>query len=71
MSGRADRPTRSAPVRLLLAYRWGGASLISLFLSVLSGIVIGLQYDPAEPFYATTSIELVIPYGSFWRALHY
>lgn len=71
MSGRADRPTRSAPVRLLLAYRWGGASLISLFLSVLSGIVIGLQYDPAEPFYATTAIELVIPYGSFWRGLHY
>ena len=59
------------PVRLLLAYRWGGASLISLFLSILSGIVVALQYDLREPFYSTSTIELVVPYGSFWRALHY
>ncbi len=59
------------PWRLVLAYRWGGASLISLFLSVVSGIVIALQYDLGEPFYSTSTIELVVPYGSFWRALHY
>jgi ubiquinol-cytochrome c reductase cytochrome b subunit len=59
------------PLRWLLAYPWGGGSLISLFLSILSGIVLALQYDPAEPFYSTTTIELVAPYGSFWRALHY
>jgi ubiquinol-cytochrome c reductase cytochrome b subunit len=53
------------------AYTWGGASLISLFLSILSGIVIGLQYDPSDPWYSTSTIELVAPYGSFWRALHY
>ena len=57
--------------QFLLFYRWGGASLISLFLSILSGIVIALQYDPGEPFYSTSTIELVVPYGSFWRALHY
>lgn len=66
-----DRTGRLAVLDLLREYRWGGASLVSLFLSVLSGVVIGLQYDPAEPFYATSSIELVIPYGSFWRAVHY
>lgn len=56
---------------LLLAYRWGGAALISLFLSILSGIVVALQFDQGEPFYSTSTIELVVPYGSFWRALHY
>ncbi|MGD9947490.1 MAG: cytochrome b N-terminal domain-containing protein [Desulfobulbus sp.] len=67
------------PVRLpilrhlqwLREYPWGGASLISLFLSILSGIVIALQYDPTEAWYSTSTIELVAPYGSFWRALHY
>lgn len=59
------------PLPWLLAYPWGGASLISLFLSVLSGIVVALQYDPAEPWYATSTIELIVPFGAFWRALHY
>lgn len=51
--------------------RWGGHALISLYISVLSGIVIGLQYSAHEPFYSTATIELVSPFGSFWRALHY
>ena len=51
--------------------RWGGHALISLYISVLSGIVIGLQYSAHEPFYSTTTIELISPFGSFWRALHY
>ncbi|NLX19228.1 MAG: hypothetical protein GXY53_08120 [Desulfobulbus sp.] len=59
------------PLRRLLDYRWGGGSLISLFLSILSGIVIALQYDASAPFYTTSSIELLVPYGSFWRGLHY
>ncbi|MGI6655775.1 MAG: cytochrome b N-terminal domain-containing protein [Desulfobulbus sp.] len=59
------------PLHLLIEHPWGGASLISLFLSILSGIVLGLQYDPTEPFYSTSTIELAVPYGSFWRSLHY
>ena len=55
----------------LTGIRWGGHALISLYISVLSGIVIGLQYNATEPFYATATIELVVPFGSFWRALHY
>ncbi len=51
--------------------RWGGQSLISLYISLLSGIVIALQYDAAQPYYSTTTIELAVPFGSFWRALHY
>lgn len=59
------------PLRWLLDYRWGGGSLISLFLSILSGIVVALQYDPSAPFHTTSAIELLAPYGSFWRGLHY
>ncbi len=55
----------------LAALPWGGMSLISLYISVLSGIVLSLQYDVAEPFYSTATLELIIPFGSFWRALHY
>ncbi len=59
------------PLNWIRRYTWGGASLISLFLSILSGMVIGLQYDPTDPWYSTSTIELIAPYGSFWRALHY
>jgi ubiquinol-cytochrome c reductase cytochrome b subunit len=69
-----DRPDRLlgfAPFQWLRSYFWGGAALISLFLSVLSGVVVALQYDPAEPWYSTSTIELIAPFGSFWRSLHY
>ncbi|MCF6186855.1 MAG: cytochrome b N-terminal domain-containing protein [Desulfobulbaceae bacterium] len=55
----------------IIANRWGGQALISLFISILSGVVIALQYNPAEPFYSTATLEFVIPYGAFWRGLHY
>lgn len=57
--------------RTILANHWGGQALISLYLSVISGTIVGLQYSAAEPFYSTATIELVVPFGSFWRALHY
>ena len=56
---------------LLFSVRWGGHALISLYISVLSGLVVGLQYNAAEPFYSTATIELIVPFGSFWRSLHY
>jgi len=65
------RKLTALPARLLLANRWGAQALICLQVSVLSGILLALQYDVAEPYYSTATIELVIPYGSFWRALHY
>jgi ubiquinol-cytochrome c reductase cytochrome b subunit len=51
--------------------RWGGKTLISLWISILSGLVLGLQYRVVEPFYSTVTIELLVPFGSFWRSLHY
>lgn len=55
----------------LLSVHWGGHALISLYISALSGLVLGLQYNPAEPFYSTATIQLVVPFGPFWRSLHY
>ena len=60
-----------SPLPQLLALNWGGHCLISLYLSIISGIVLALQYNAAEPFYSAATLELVIPFGSFWRGLHY
>ena len=65
-----DRPCSPLKERFI-AIRWGGSALISLYLSVASGIVVALQYNPAEPFYSTSVMELIAPYGAFWRGLHY
>ena len=65
-----DRPCFSLKERFC-GVRWGGSTLISLYLSVLSGIIVALQYNPAEPFHSTSAIELLAPFGSFWRGLHY
>ena len=65
-----DRPCFSLKERFC-GVRWGGNALISLYLSLLSGIIVALQYNPAEPFHSTAAIELIAPFGSFWRGLHY
>ena len=57
--------------KILITNRWGGQALICLFISVLSGIIVSLQFNASEPLYSTTTIEVVIPFGDFWRALHY
>jgi ubiquinol-cytochrome c reductase cytochrome b subunit len=66
-----DKTPATGLKKHVCAVRWGGHTLISLYISVLSGIVLALQYNIRDPFYSTATIELVVPFGSFWRALHY
>lgn len=55
----------------LLSFRWGGHSLAALYVSVLSGVVLAWQYDLSEPYYASGTLELVTPFGAFWRSCHF
>ena len=57
--------------KILVNARWGGQALVCLYVSILSGIVLALQYNPSEPFYSSATLELVAPYGRFWRSLHF
>jgi len=52
-------------------YPWGSASMALLLVSVGSGVAVGLQYDPATPFYSAAALDTVVPFGSFWRSLHF
>ncbi|TKB28094.1 hypothetical protein FCL47_00970 [Desulfopila sp. IMCC35006] len=51
--------------------KWGAWALTAFYLSLLSGIVVGLQYDYLHPSYATAALDLLAPYGRFFRSLHF
>ena len=51
--------------------KWGAWSLISLYVSLVSGIIVGIHYSPAEPFYSASALDILVPYGSFFRSLHF
>jgi len=51
--------------------KWGEWSLIALFLSVLSGLLVAFQYDPANPLYSASSLDVLVPFGDSFRALHF
>jgi ubiquinol-cytochrome c reductase cytochrome b subunit len=51
--------------------KWGEWSLIALFISVLSGLLVAFQYDPATPLYSASSLDLLVPFGDSFRALHF
>jgi ubiquinol-cytochrome c reductase cytochrome b subunit len=55
----------------LSKYRWGSWSLICLYISIASGIVVGLQYDLTTPYYSVTALDLLVPYGEFFRSVHF
>ncbi len=56
---------------LIIETKWGGKSLVSLYLSVLSGMVVALQYDPATPFFSASALDLLTPFGQFFRSCHF
>lgn len=51
--------------------KWGAWSLIALYISLFSGVVVGLQYDYETPAYSTAALDLLAPFGSFFRSLHF
>ncbi|MBA3003804.1 MAG: hypothetical protein FP813_08145 [Desulfurivibrio sp.] len=55
----------------IIETKWGGMSLVSLYLSVLSGVLVSLQYDPATPFFSASSLDLLTPFGQFFRSCHF
>lgn len=56
---------------VLEKFRWGAWTLVSLYLSVISGIVVALQYDLTTPYYSVAALDLLVPYGAFFRSVHF
>ncbi len=42
-----------------------------LLLSIMSGFVVAYQYEVATPFVSAVAMDAVLPFGYFWRALHF
>ena len=42
-----------------------------LLISILSGFVVAYQYEAADPFTSCVAMEATIPFGAFFRALHF
>ena len=56
---------------ILTNIKYGAWSLIALYISLFSGVIVGLQYDYSTPFYSASSLDILIPYGYYFRSLHF
>ncbi len=50
---------------------WGELATSALIVSIVSGLIVAYQYEVAEPFVSTVAIDGLLPFGRFFRALHF
>jgi len=55
----------------LAAVKWGAWSLVCLYISLVSGVLVALHYDPAAAYYSTAAMDLLVPFGEYFRSLHF
>ena len=60
-----------SPAERLRALPWGAMALISLYVSIVSGIVVALQYQTAGAYHSVVMLEQLVPHGAFVRSLHF
>ncbi len=51
--------------------KFGELTTAFLLIAIFSGFVLNYQYELADPFVSTVAIETVLPFGAFWRSLHF
>lgn len=54
-----------------MSFRWGELAAAALLVSLVSGFVVGYQYEVGDPLVSTVAIATLLPFGAFWRALHF
>lgn len=50
---------------------FGEAATAALAVSIISGFVVALQYEPAVPFVSAVAMDAELPFGIFWRSIHF
>ncbi|MDR0477820.1 MAG: cytochrome b N-terminal domain-containing protein [Desulfobulbaceae bacterium] len=59
------------PGERLRALPWGAMALISLYVSVASGIIVALQYQPGNAYQSVVMLDQLVAHGAFVRSLHF
>ncbi len=51
--------------------KFGEFTTAFLIVAIFSGFVVNYQYELTDPFVSAVAMETVLPFGAFWRALHF